>query len=271
MTIADFCTANKIPKSTAISRLDRARKTDASIAPFLGSREVQPREKTIILGVATRTKTAQKPTKSRAKKTPNDAQHLRAEVSEFAHDFTRKIEPETAQDFWEFPAPDQTPEVAQEPRKNDAQEPTLFRARNDVDTAITKARRLGKLRAKIRREVARSYAFDSIMAGIAVGHAGLIWYDCASLWNTPGLIGGGLAFLMVIGALVIATDKDKASTSQDAMYFIFVVDCAAGFAHFAVFSEDSTAGFWPTTIFSAFICLCSYVALYLFRNSKNAW
>lgn len=113
MTIAEFCTANKIPKSTARARLTVARKTDASIATFLGSREVQPREKTIILGVTTRTKTAQKPTASRAKSSPNPAQHLRAEVQVFAHDFTRKIEPETAQDL--------SAKVAQEPRENDAQ------------------------------------------------------------------------------------------------------------------------------------------------------
>lgn len=117
----------------------------------------------------------------------------------------------------------------------------------------------------------RQWAFDILMVAIVIGHAGLIWYDCNSLWNTPGMIGGGLAFLMVLGALIIATDRDKMETSQDALYFVFVVDCAAGFAHFAVFSEKSKMGEWPTGIFSVFICLCSFTALYLFRNSKNAW
>lgn len=251
MTIAEFCTENNKPRSTVRARWNAAKAKNPTLPAFDITREVDAQTRAII-DPTSRAKPAQKPASSRAKKTANDAQHLRAEVQVFAHDSTRKIEPETAQDL--------RAKVAQEPRKNDAQE-----------TTAKKERRVKQLRAKIRREVARSYAFDIIMAGIAVGHAGLIWYDCASLWNTPGLIGGGLAFLMVIGALVIATDKDKASTSQDAMYFVFVVDCAAGFAHFAVFSKDSTAGFWPTAIFSAFICLCSYVALYLFRNSKNAW
>lgn len=250
MTILEYCTANKIPRSTVRARWNAAKAKNPTLPAFDITREVDAQTRAII-DPTSRAKPAQEPTTSRAKSSTVPAQSTRAEVQVFAHDFTRKVEPETAQDL--------SAKVAQEPRKNDA------------ETNARKERRAKQLRAKIRREVARSYAFDTIMAGIAVGHAGLIWYDCASLWNTPGMIGGGLAFLMVIGALVIATDKDKASTSQDAMYFVFVVDCAAGFAHFAVFSEDTTVPAFATGIVSAFICLCSFAALYLFRNSKNAW
>jgi len=112
MTILEFCTANKIPKSTARARFYSARSKGEVVESFDSSREITARERAIINPVPSK-KSAQKPTKSRAKTTPNDAQHLRAEVSEFAHDFTRKVEPETAQDLSE--------KVAQEPRKNDAQ------------------------------------------------------------------------------------------------------------------------------------------------------
>ena len=125
MTIAEFCTANKIPRSTIRARWNAARVKNPNLPAFDITREVDAQTRTII-DPTSRAKPAQERTKSRAKKTPNDAQHLRAEVeptraqlAQFMEDFTRDIEqfsqPESAQDL--------SAKVAQEPRKIDAQEP----------------------------------------------------------------------------------------------------------------------------------------------------
>ena len=112
MTIAEFCTANNKPRSTVRARWNAAKVKNPTLPAFDITREVDAQTRAII-DPTSRAKPAQKPESSRAKTTSNDAQHLRAEVREFAHDFTRNVEPEIAQDL--------SAKVAQEPRKNDAQ------------------------------------------------------------------------------------------------------------------------------------------------------
>lgn len=114
----------------------------------------------------------------------------------------------------------------------------------------------------------RSITFDVTCISIVVGHAALIWYDCASQWGTPGLIGGSIAFLIVMAALLVSTDSSRVRTSQSALWFVFVVDAAAWNVHYPTFRQYADIGDIQTGAFAAFLCLFSWVALYLYRDSK---
>lgn len=114
----------------------------------------------------------------------------------------------------------------------------------------------------------RSAAINILCFAIVIGHAGLIWFDCQSIWGTPGLIGGGLAFLIVSVAFLLATDPALPRTSDTALWFVLLVDCAAFFVHFPTFMRSSDIGALTTGWLCAAICACSFVALYLFRDSK---
>lgn len=114
----------------------------------------------------------------------------------------------------------------------------------------------------------RRFAFDAVCILIVVGHAALIWYDCAEMWETPGIIGGGLAFLFVLGAILIATDKTRNRTSGYALGFMFVVDFAAYFVHFPTFLRYASIGEIQTGALCGFVCLLSFAALYLYQDSK---
>ena len=146
MTIAEFCTANNKPRSTVRARWNAAKAKNPTLPAFDITREVDAQTRAII-DPTSRAKPAQKPASSRAKSSPNDAQHLRAEVQVFAHDFTRKVEVESAQFSHEHRVkigreieqdlrgngagvegqtvalfrPNNDPQSAQEPRKSDAQ------------------------------------------------------------------------------------------------------------------------------------------------------
>lgn len=113
----------------------------------------------------------------------------------------------------------------------------------------------------------RSVALDAILIGIVAGHAGLIWYDCAAQWGVPGIIGGGLAFAVVIAALLLATDETRVRTSGSALYFVLCVDIAAWWVHFPTFQSASVPD-EITGVFAGFLCAASWVALYLYRD-KN--
>lgn len=114
----------------------------------------------------------------------------------------------------------------------------------------------------------RGIVFDATCIAIVVGHAGLIWYDCVSQWGTPGLIGGSIAFLIVMAALLISTDATRVRTSGNALWFVFFVDAAAWFVHYPTFSAGASIGNIETGAFAAFLCLFSWLALYLYRDSK---
>lgn len=114
----------------------------------------------------------------------------------------------------------------------------------------------------------RRAAFDIVCILITVAHAGLIWYDCSSLWSAPGLIGGGMAFLIVIAAVLICTDNTRGRTSEAALWVVGLVDAAAWFVHFPTFQRSAQIGDIQTGALCGFICIFSFAALYLYRDSK---
>ena len=109
---------------------------------------------------------------------------------------------------------------------------------------------------------------SGILIGIVLGHAGLVWYDCYDLWNTPGAIGGGLVFFIVVAAVMFAADPEKYETRSFSLAFVALVDFAAFFVHYPVFSGygvDSVV----TKSLCAFVCISSWAALALYQNSKT--
>ena len=116
--------------------------------------------------------------------------------------------------------------------------------------------------------VARNAAIDLLLFSIVAGHALLIWYDCATLWGMPGLIGGCISFLIVLAALLFSTDENKPRTSGTALWFVFMVDCGAFWVHYPTFQRAATIGNNETIALCIFLCGMSFAALYLFRDSK---
>ena len=108
---------------------------------------------------------------------------------------------------------------------------------------------------------------SGILIGIVLGHAALVWYDCADLWQTPGSIGGGLVFFIVLAAVMFAADPAKNRTSGFALWFVALVDAAAYFVHKPVFDEYG-AGEVITAAICIFICAASWVALYLYQDQN---
>lgn len=111
---------------------------------------------------------------------------------------------------------------------------------------------------------------DAICICIVVFHAGLIAYDCAQMWGTPGKIGGGIAFLVQCLALLYATDPNKVRTSERALYVCFAIDVLAVFVHYPTFTDSASymANKVTTCVFSIVICAFSFTALSLYRDSK---
>jgi len=107
-----------------------------------------------------------------------------------------------------------------------------------------------------------------LLIGIVLGHAGLVWYDCAQLWDTPGAIAGGLVFAVVLAAVMLSSDTAKGYTADICLYFVFFVDVAAFWVHKPVFSgygvDNAT-----TNALCAFVCATSFAALYIFKSYKN--
>lgn len=113
----------------------------------------------------------------------------------------------------------------------------------------------------------RRFIVDVLLFCAVVAHALLIWYDCATLWDVPGQIGGGALFLIVLAALLLASDSDLPRTSGIAMAFIFFVDLAAWKVHFEVFKTPLVDNLITGSL-CAFICATSYMALYIFRDKR---
>ncbi len=114
----------------------------------------------------------------------------------------------------------------------------------------------------------RGYALSVLLIGIVLGHAGLVWYDCAQLWATPGAIAGGLVFAVVLAAVMLSSDTTKGYTADICMYFVFFVDVAAFWVHKPVFSgygvDNAT-----TNALCCFVCATSFAALFIFKSYKN--
>lgn len=114
----------------------------------------------------------------------------------------------------------------------------------------------------------RGYALSALLIGIVLGHAGLVWYDCAALWGVPGAIAGGLVFAVVLAAVMLSSDTAKGYTAELCVYFVFMCDVAAFWVHKPVFSgygvDNAT-----TNALCAFVCATSFAALYIFKSYKN--
>lgn len=115
--------------------------------------------------------------------------------------------------------------------------------------------------------------FAGLCVCFVVAHAVLIWYDCIVLWPGkmaigPGMIGGGMAFIFQMAALVSAFDDTRGRTSGYALFVILLVDIAAGFLHYPTFIQGSEVGETVTMVFCGFVCLLSFSSLYLLRDSK---
>jgi len=118
------------------------------------------------------------------------------------------------------------------------------------------------------------FLFRFVCVLIVLGHAGLIAYDCFFLWGIPGSIAGGIAFLSVLACLLLSADPAKKEVSEQMVWFVFLVDAAAGFVHYPTFWKNAHIGYemgireFETGCLAAFVCLCSMAALYFFRASK---
>ena len=115
--------------------------------------------------------------------------------------------------------------------------------------------------------VIRGHFLSFVLLSVVLGHAGLIWYDCGALWNEPGTIGGGVAFLIILAAVLLATDETRIRTSGTALWFVFLIDICAWWVHFPTFQRIGVSDV-ITGCFCAFLCACSWAALYLYRD-KN--
>lgn len=116
----------------------------------------------------------------------------------------------------------------------------------------------------------RRFTFNAVCLAIVLGHAALIWYDCAALWQTAGQIGGGLAFLFVVCCVLLATDATRVRTSAAALWIVAGVDIAAWWVHYPVFTRQMTAYDIKaeTGVLCAVICALSFFALVLYRDEK---
>lgn len=114
----------------------------------------------------------------------------------------------------------------------------------------------------------RGYALSALLIGIVLGHAGLVWYDCAQLWHTPGAIAGGLVFAVVLAAVMLSSDTAKGYTAELCVYFVFMCDVAAFWVHKPVFSGYGVDNV-TTNALCAFVCATSFAALYIFKSYKN--
>lgn len=113
----------------------------------------------------------------------------------------------------------------------------------------------------------RRAAWNVLLIAVVVGHTALIWYDCAEMWHTPGLIGGGIVFAIVCAALLLASDPTRTRSSASALWFVFFVDAAAGVVHFLTFRTPEVDDV-ITGVLCAFLCASSFWALYLYRDVK---
>ena len=108
------------------------------------------------------------------------------------------------------------------------------------------------------------------------------------MYGWLGCVGGVVVFLVICLAVLVCSDRTKDRTSEYALWFVLFVDAAAGRVHLRealaarlgqavghqaveVHFEALSRPDVPADItigFCIFICACSFVALYLFRDSK---
>lgn len=114
---------------------------------------------------------------------------------------------------------------------------------------------------------AKNTVFNTLAVGTIVGHGALIWYECGKLWGGVGAIGGGVVFMVVLLAVLLAADPSKNRTSSYAIGFMLMVDIAAFWVHYPSFVNYAVSDVVRTGI-CIFICASSFMALLLFRDHK---
>lgn len=143
--------------------------------------------------------------------------------------------------------------------------PHISSMREDRKQAPPKPAKDWKRRISV--ESIRAAMLSVILLAVVIGHGALIWYDCATLWGTAGLIGGGVVFLIVLAAVLLAADESRVRTSGTALYFALCIDISAWWVHFPTFQRPDVSDV-ITGALCAFLCACSWIALFLYRD-KN--
>lgn len=112
----------------------------------------------------------------------------------------------------------------------------------------------------------------AVLLGIVLGHAALIWYDCAVLWATPGKIAGGIVFLIILAAVAIMGRDGAKGVSENLLWFVWMLDGLAIFVHYPTFWHSATIGYqfgireFETWAMSGVVCVCSGAAVYFYRQ-----
>lgn len=109
--------------------------------------------------------------------------------------------------------------------------------------------------------------YNTLAPVIVVGHGFLIWQEAAALYGWLGQIAGCLVFLVVLLALLYASDSRLVRTSEAALWFMALVDLSAIRVHYETLQRPDVP--FPITVgFCIFIAASSWTALYLYRDSK---
>lgn len=110
-------------------------------------------------------------------------------------------------------------------------------------------------------------AFNMICVSGVIAHAILVWFDCATLWSVPGFIGGCVAFLIIVSA-VLLTLTDRNRTASTAVSIAVMVDLLAWFVHYPTFVKYANVDNTTSACFAAFLCLGSASLIYLFKDGR---
>ena len=111
---------------------------------------------------------------------------------------------------------------------------------------------------------------SGFLKAIIYGHAVLIFADLTILYSIPGAIAGLLVGLFMHSATELADRPELNATSQFALIVCFVLDGLAWFVHVPAFraSLSNEVSDIVTQVLAGVVCLMSFAALYVVRESK---
>ncbi len=111
---------------------------------------------------------------------------------------------------------------------------------------------------------------SGFLKAIIYGHAVLIFADLTILYSIPGAIAGLLVGLFMHSATELADRPELNATSQIALIVCFVLDGLAWFVHVPAFraSLSNDVSDIVTQVLAGVVCLMSFAALYVVRESK---
>lgn len=116
-------------------------------------------------------------------------------------------------------------------------------------------------------------AFWVICVGLVIGHGILMRHDIIKLYAYAGEIVGALILLIKCASLLISWSREYQATSEWALMLVFLIDVYAWFLHFPVLMAANKASGVnvsdiQTGFMAGFICIFSFGALAMFRNSR---